>query len=92
MSQPLFADRLADAVLATAPLCLGLDPHLERFPAPLRATFEGLTGASRRVIPHSSTTPLSLPATPCPLALSHPPRAGGARLGAAWLTGGGVCR
>jgi len=45
---PLFGDRLADAVRATAPLCLGLDPHLDRLPAPLRARFEGRSGADRR--------------------------------------------
>jgi len=45
----LFGDRLAAAVVAAgSPLCVGLDPHLERLPAPLRERFAGRTGASFR--------------------------------------------
>ncbi len=45
----LFGERLAQAVKRCgAPLCVGLDPHLDRLPAPLRARFEGREGASFR--------------------------------------------
>lgn len=44
-----FGDRLAQAVDAVgAPLCVGLDPHLDRLPAPLRARFAGLSGGEFR--------------------------------------------
>ena len=44
-----FGERLATAVRAVgAPAAVGLDPHLERFPAPLRAGFEGRSGADLR--------------------------------------------
>ncbi|NOY25795.1 MAG: orotidine-5'-phosphate decarboxylase [Oligoflexia bacterium] len=44
-----FGDRLADAVDAVgAPLCVGLDPHLDRLPASLRARFAGLSGGDFR--------------------------------------------
>lgn len=44
-----FGDRLAAAVRAVdAPLCVGLDPHLDHLPAALRARFTGRTGASFR--------------------------------------------
>lgn len=44
-----FGDRLAAAVEAVgAPLCVGLDPHLDRLPAALRARFVGLQGAAFR--------------------------------------------
>ena len=46
-----FADRLTDAVLALrAPACVGLDPHLDRLPAPLMAGAggrEALAAAAR---------------------------------------------
>lgn len=46
----LFGDRLARAVRAVgAPLCVGLDPHLERLPPQLRVRFAGRSGASFRV-------------------------------------------
>jgi orotidine-5'-phosphate decarboxylase len=49
MAVEAFADRLAAAVAAVgAPVAVGLDPHLERFPAPLRARFEGRSGAAGR--------------------------------------------
>lgn len=45
-----FGDRLADAVREVgAPVAVGLDPHLERLPAQLRARFEGLRGSAARV-------------------------------------------
>jgi orotidine-5'-phosphate decarboxylase len=43
-----FADRLQAACQSTAPACVGLDPHLDRFPRPLRERFEGLGGADHR--------------------------------------------
>jgi orotidine-5'-phosphate decarboxylase len=44
-----FDERLQRAVERTGTCaCIGLDPHLERFPAELRRTFEGRTGAERR--------------------------------------------
>lgn len=44
-----FGERLAQAARAVgAPVAVGLDPHLERLPAHLRARFEGLTGGARR--------------------------------------------
>lgn len=44
-----FGERLARAVRAVgAPVAVGLDPHLERLPAHLRARFETLTGGARR--------------------------------------------
>lgn len=44
-----FADRLAAAVRATgAPFAVGLDPHLDRLPAGLRAVFAHRQGADRR--------------------------------------------
>ncbi|MCB9781178.1 MAG: orotidine-5'-phosphate decarboxylase [Alphaproteobacteria bacterium] len=46
---PLFGDRLAAAVDAVgSPLCVGLDPHLDRLPPALRARFAGRTGADFR--------------------------------------------
>lgn len=45
-----FGERLAEAVLRVgAPLSVGLDPHLERYPAGLRALFEGRRGAEYRI-------------------------------------------
>lgn len=44
-----FGERLARAVQAVgAPAALGLDPHLDRYPARLRARFAGRTGAEGR--------------------------------------------
>ena len=44
-----FADALIARTRALGhPLCVGLDPHLGRFPRPLRETFEGLDGAAFR--------------------------------------------
>jgi orotidine-5'-phosphate decarboxylase len=44
-----FGDRLAAAVQKVgAPVAVGLDPHLERLPAHLRARFEGLSGPAGR--------------------------------------------
>ena len=44
-----FGDRLGRAVRAVgAPVAVGLDPHLERLPAALRARFEGLSGPAGR--------------------------------------------
>jgi orotidine-5'-phosphate decarboxylase len=44
-----FDERLLRAVERTGTrACIGLDPHLERFPEALRKTFEGRTGAERR--------------------------------------------
>lgn len=44
-----FGDRLAAAVRATGvPLCVGLDPHLPRLPAGLRARFEARDGRAAR--------------------------------------------
>lgn len=44
-----FGDRLAQACLdRDVPLAVGLDPHLDRLPAPLRARYAGLTGAAFR--------------------------------------------
>ncbi|TNE87102.1 MAG: orotidine-5'-phosphate decarboxylase [Deltaproteobacteria bacterium] len=44
-----FADRLAARVRATrAPLCVGIDPHLHRLPADMRARFEGREGRAGR--------------------------------------------
>ncbi len=45
----LFGDRLAAAVRETSvPLCVGLDPHLARLPAALRAGFAGRSGRAGR--------------------------------------------
>ncbi len=45
----LFGDRLASAVAEVgAPLCVGLDPHLDRLPAPLRERYVGRTGQAFR--------------------------------------------
>lgn len=45
-----FGERLAEAVTAVgSPVAVGLDPHLDRYPAFLKARFEGLSGAERRV-------------------------------------------
>lgn len=45
----LFGDRLAQAVERVgAPLCVGLDPHLDRLPPPLRERYAGRTGRSFR--------------------------------------------
>lgn len=44
-----FGERLAEAVRAVgAPAALGLDPHLDRYPARLRARFAGRSGAEGR--------------------------------------------
>lgn len=49
MSVVPFGERLARAVDAVgAPVAVGLDPHLERYPRALRALFEGRTGAEGR--------------------------------------------
>jgi len=44
-----FQERLHGAVSRTAPVCVGLDPHLDRLPRPLRERFEGKTGEARRI-------------------------------------------
>lgn len=44
-----FADRLTEKVLALkSPACVGLDPHLDRLPAPLVAGAEERVGSDRR--------------------------------------------
>jgi len=43
-----FADALAAAAQKTGPLGLGLDPHLDRLPAPLQERYAGKTGAAFR--------------------------------------------
>ncbi len=43
-----FGDRLARAVRATAPVAVGVDPHLDRLPLPLRERWRGLAGADFR--------------------------------------------
>ena len=44
-----FGERLAEAVAGVgAPVAVGLDPHLELYPAALRRTFEGRSGAEGR--------------------------------------------
>lgn len=49
MAIEAFGDRLAAAVRQVgAPVAVGLDPHLERLPADLRARFEGLSGPAGR--------------------------------------------
>lgn len=44
-----FGERLVNAVRAHGPVAVGLDPHLERLPASLRRTFDGLRGPEWRV-------------------------------------------
>jgi orotidine-5'-phosphate decarboxylase len=44
-----FQERLHGAVSRTAPVCVGLDPHLDRLPRPLRERFEGKSGEARRI-------------------------------------------
>ncbi len=44
-----FQERLHGAVRRTAPVCVGLDPHLDRLPRPLRERFESKSGEARRV-------------------------------------------
>lgn len=45
----LFGERLAAAVAEVgAPLCVGLDPHLDRLPAPLRERYVGRSGRAFR--------------------------------------------
>ena len=49
MTTASFDERLRGAVERTGTrACIGLDPHLEKFPPALRKTFEGRTGAERR--------------------------------------------
>lgn len=43
-----FQERLHGAVDRTAPVCVGLDPHLDRLPRPLRERFAGKTGDTGR--------------------------------------------
>ena len=43
-----FSDRLTTAVRKTAPIVVGLDPHLDLLPSELRRVFERLEGADRR--------------------------------------------
>ncbi len=44
-----FQERLHGAVARTAPVCVGLDPHLDRLPRPLRERFADKTGEARRI-------------------------------------------
>ena len=49
MSRASFDERLQRAVERTGTLaCIGLDPHLEKFPPELKKTFEGRSGTERR--------------------------------------------
>ena len=43
-----FSERLATAVAQKGPLCVGLDPHLDRLPMPFRAQCQDLKTASGR--------------------------------------------
>lgn len=44
-----FGERLAEACIRVGvPVAVGLDPHLDRLPRPLRARFAGLEGPARR--------------------------------------------
>ncbi len=46
---PPFVERLQSAVEQTAPVCVGLDPHLDQLPRPLRERFERKSGEARRL-------------------------------------------